>query len=49
MSKIIVLTTDAEENDAVNGFYRNLGFTLVGSYERSKGRGMNRYRLSLEA
>ncbi len=48
-ARIIVLTTDTEKNDAVNGFYMNLGFTLVGSYERSKGRSMNRYRLSLDA
>ncbi len=48
-AQFIVLTTDAEGNEAVNGFYRSLGFTLVGSYERSKGRRMNRYRLSVDA
>lgn len=46
-ARLIELTTDADGNEAVNSFYRNLGFTLVGSYERSKGRRMNRYRLLL--
>lgn len=43
----IVLTTDADGNDAVNHFYRNLGFMLEGTYERSKGRRLNQYRLHL--
>jgi ribosomal protein S18 acetylase RimI-like enzyme len=45
----IQLTTDALENDDINHFYRNLGFTKVGSYERSKGRLMNKYQLLLES
>lgn len=48
-AKFIELTTDAGGNDAANGFYRSLGFTLVGSYERSRGRCMNKYRLPLDA
>jgi ribosomal protein S18 acetylase RimI-like enzyme len=48
-ANLVELTTDAEGNDAVNAFYQSLGFTLVGSYERSKGRRMNKYRLSVEA
>lgn len=48
-ANLVELTTDAEGNDAVNAFYQNLGFTCVGSYERSKGRRMNKYRLSLES
>ena len=46
-AQFIVLTTDAKKNDIVNDFYRNLGFILVESYERSKGRTLNRYRLFL--
>lgn len=43
----IVLTTDARGNDPVNKFYLGLGFHLEGSFERSKGRLMNIYRLPL--
>lgn len=45
----IVLTTDASRNDVVNRFYRNVGFNLEGTFERSKGRRLNYYRLSLDA
>lgn len=48
-ARSVVLTTDADGNDDVNGFYRSLGFVCVGSYERSKGRRMNMYRLRLDA
>jgi len=44
----ISLTTDAVGNDGVNHFYRSLGFSLEGSYERSKGRKLNKYRLDLK-
>lgn len=47
-ARSIVLTTDADGNDDVNGFYRSLGFACEGSYERSKGRRMNKYRLMLD-
>lgn len=48
-AKAIVLTTDAAGNEAVNRFYTRLGFVLEGTYERSRGRWMNRYRLPLGA
>ncbi len=37
------LTTDKNNNDAVNGFYQSLGWKLESSYETSEGRKMNRY------
>jgi ribosomal protein S18 acetylase RimI-like enzyme len=37
------LTTDAEGNEAVNAFYRKLGWKLEGSYCTTEGRRMNRY------
>ena len=37
------LTTDAEDNDSVNGFYRNLGWKLESAYKTPDGRKMNRY------
>ncbi|MCY1555085.1 hypothetical protein D9M68_917160 [compost metagenome] len=40
---IVELSTDANGNDAVNGFYRSLGFTLSMSEERAGGRIMNHY------
>lgn len=48
-ARSVVLTTDADGNDNVNGFYRSLGFAYEGSYERSKGRRMNIYRIRLDA
>lgn len=44
----IVLTTDAEGNDAVNRFYLKLGYTFRGSFLSGKDRRMNRYTLSLD-
>lgn len=44
----IMLTTDAEGNNAVNAFYQGLGFKIEGSFERSKGRHLNKYSFSLE-
>ncbi len=46
-AKRIVLTTDSEGNVPVNRFYQNLGFSLVGSYERSRGRRVNCYAITL--
>jgi ribosomal protein S18 acetylase RimI-like enzyme len=46
-AKAVVLFTDADGNDAVNKFYLSLGFTLESTIERSTGRRMNRYRISL--
>jgi len=37
------LTTDADNNDAVNRFYARLGWTLESSYRAREGRRMNRY------
>ncbi|MFA6175750.1 MAG: GNAT family N-acetyltransferase [Phycisphaerae bacterium] len=37
------LTTDAENNQAVNSFYQNLGWKLESSYSTHEGRKMNRY------
>lgn len=37
------LTTDAEGNDAVNAFYRRLGWKLDSSFTTAQGRHMNRY------
>jgi ribosomal protein S18 acetylase RimI-like enzyme len=47
-SNAVLLTTDATGNDGSNRFYQKLGFVLDGSYERSKSRRMNKYRLQLE-
>jgi ribosomal protein S18 acetylase RimI-like enzyme len=43
----VILTTDAYGNDSVNRFYQKLGFELVGTCERSKGRMVNQYRMDL--
>jgi hypothetical protein len=37
------LTTDAQNNDAVNSFYVSLGWMLESSYLTPEGRKMNRY------
>jgi ribosomal protein S18 acetylase RimI-like enzyme len=37
------LTTDVENNQAVNSFYQNLGWKLESSYSTHEGRKMNRY------
>lgn len=42
------LTTDADDNDAVNRFYRTQGWVLAGHYTTSEGRSMNRYSLTLD-
>jgi colanic acid biosynthesis glycosyl transferase WcaI len=41
--KGVFLTTDAENNDHVNRFYAQLGFTLESSFNTPEGRKMNRY------
>jgi ribosomal protein S18 acetylase RimI-like enzyme len=43
----IVLTTDAEGNEAVNYFYRKLGYTCEATFRSGKNRLMNRYTLAL--
>lgn len=37
------LTTDAEDNEAVNRFYQRLGWKLGGFFTTAQGRRMNRY------
>ncbi|MBN1796610.1 MAG: GNAT family N-acetyltransferase [Sedimentisphaerales bacterium] len=37
------LTTDAIDNDSVNNFYKDLGWTVESTYETPEGRKMNRY------
>lgn len=41
------LTTDADDNDPVNAFYRRLGWTLNDKYSTPEGRAMNRYMRSV--
>lgn len=43
----ILLTTDADGNDAVNAFYLRNGFELDGTYMSGSTRRMNRYARSL--
>jgi ribosomal protein S18 acetylase RimI-like enzyme len=45
--KKVFLTTDAEGNEAVNSFYRKLGFTVERQYNTPEGRKMNEYWISL--
>lgn len=45
--KKVFLTTDRDSNDAVNSFYRKLGFTIERQYVTPEGRRMNEYWLSL--
>ena len=42
------LTTDREENDAVNAFYEKLGFRLARTFTTPEGRVMNEYLMTLE-
>lgn len=39
----IVLTTDADDNGAVNQFYQKRGFALVRTFEARRGRRLNEY------
>jgi len=41
------LTTDKDNNDALNAFYRRLGFQLVRSFATPEGRWMNEYAIDL--
>ncbi|WP_416906321.1 GNAT family N-acetyltransferase [Micromonospora echinospora] len=41
------LSTDADDNDRVNAFYRRAGWTLVGDYATREGRRMNCYAVSV--
>lgn len=42
-AKIVYLTTDAENNDVTNSFYKNLGFRIKRVYKTREGRIMNEY------
>lgn len=42
------LTTDRDNNEATNAFYRKLGFTLVRSYETAEHRRMNEYEWTFQ-
>jgi ribosomal protein S18 acetylase RimI-like enzyme len=46
-SPTVFLTTDRDENDAVNQFYISNGFQLHGSFLREQGRWMKLYVRSL--
>lgn len=41
--KDLFLTTDAENNDSTNEFYRRNGFTFIRGFETPEGRKMNEY------
>ncbi len=41
--RVVELTTDADGNQRVNGFYQGLGFSLVTTSVRAGGRKMNHY------
>jgi ribosomal protein S18 acetylase RimI-like enzyme len=42
------LTTDADDNDAVNQFYRARGWVLADRYTTREGRAMNHYTIALD-
>jgi len=44
----VILTTDREDNDAVNSFYKRLGFAIDRQYTTREGRRMNRYIKMIE-
>jgi ribosomal protein S18 acetylase RimI-like enzyme len=45
--KRVFLTTDRNDNDAVNSFYQKLGFSIERQYETPEGRCMNEYWINL--
>jgi ribosomal protein S18 acetylase RimI-like enzyme len=45
----VFLTTDADENERVNAFYRRFGFLLDSCFSTPEGRRMNRYVLIFDA
>jgi ribosomal protein S18 acetylase RimI-like enzyme len=45
--KTVFLTTDRDDNEAVNGFYGRLGFAISRQYVTPEGRNMNEYRIDL--
>ena len=45
--KAFTLTTDADDNDAVNQFYRKVGFYLSRTFTQRDQRRMNEYRMNI--
>jgi ribosomal protein S18 acetylase RimI-like enzyme len=45
--KRVFLTTDRDDNDAVNNFYAKMGFTVERQYETPEGRRMNEFWITL--
>lgn len=45
--KRVFLTTDTDDNDRTNRFYRGLGFVLTREYVTTDGRNMNEYWIDL--
>lgn len=45
--KKVFLTTDQEDNESVNSFYKMLGFSIERQYETPEGRKMNEYWIEL--
>ncbi len=43
----VMLTTDANGNDAVNRFYQGLGFTCIRTFEARRGRLLNEYVIEI--
>lgn len=46
---VVHLTTDRDGNEAVNAFYRSLGFALHRQYRTPEGRAMNEYAIPVAA
>lgn len=44
----VLLTTDRENNEYTNAFYRKLGFSVVRHYETPEGRSINEYFISID-
>jgi GNAT superfamily N-acetyltransferase len=44
----VFLTTDRDDNDAVNQFYLRMGFHVERQYETPEGRRMNEYWITLK-
>lgn len=46
--KRVFLTTDSDNNEAVNAFYKKLGFNIERQYVTPEGRRMNEYWIALD-